>query len=282
MMVDTPHNRTHYSVKYSLEEPILPVSIRLTGFGAFFLTNTPLPKHHTRLVLSHLRPGLYGIKQTKKKLSIPELESKSEAIVLIPRRELTQRAKSQKGTTASIGERRYVLITFYPFKDATLRQKANRLVWQTPLIRIRPGLMITPHIRISRFRHYEGILLRPSEYVQQVVELGKTVWYAPKLQLLKPTQEQTFETLIQNMFEERAEFIIRSSNKLLHEAKESSNRPGWTKSARQQLNLLRKRLRQIRVQSAFFQREFGFDYLPIVTRTAAKVSRIRQKILLNV
>jgi hypothetical protein len=278
-MVEAPHNETHYSVNYSLEESLLPASVRLTGFRAFYLTKTPITTHQTRLVLSHLRPGLYGVKQIKKKFKILELESKSEAIVLIPRRELTQQVKSQKGTTASIGERRYVLITFYPFKDATLRQKANRLVWQTPLIRIRPGLIITPHIRISRFRHYNGILLRPSEYVQQLVELGKTVWYAPKLQLLKPNQERTLEKLIQNMFEERAEFIIKSSNKLIHEAKKSSSQPGWTKSASQQLNRLRNRLRHIRAQSTFFQREFGLDYLPIVTRAAAKVSRIRQKVL---
>ncbi len=278
-MVDAAHNEPHNSLNYSLEESIQPASVRLIGFGAFILTKTPIPKHHNKLVLSHLRPGLYGVKQTKMRLSIPELESKSEDIVLIPRRELTQRVKSQKGTTAGIGERRYVLITFYPFKEATLRQNTNRLVWKTPLIRIRPGLMISPHIRISRFRRYEGILLRPSEYVQQVVELGKTVWYAPKLQLLNPNQERTFEILIQNMFEERAKFISRLCIKLLKEAQEFSNQPGWARSARHKLNLLRKLLRQIRAKSAFFQREFGFDYLSIVTRAAAKVSRVRQKVL---
>jgi hypothetical protein len=279
-MVDSSHNKTTNQTRYQLEEPVSPASIRLTGFRAFLLTKTTITKQKTRQVLRPLRPGLFGVKNTKRKFSIPELDSKSEVIILIPRREVTQRVKSQKGTTTSIGDRRYVLITFYPFKDDTLRQKVNRLIWQTPLIRIQPGLMITPHIRISRFKPYEGILLRPSEYVQRVVELGKTVWYAPKLQLLKPNQEQTFEKLIQNMFEERAEFIIGSSNKLLKEARASINQPGWTKSARQRLNLLRNRLRQIRAQSAFFQREFGFNYQTIVTRTAAKVSRVRQKVLL--
>jgi hypothetical protein len=273
------HDKNTEAVSFQLVDPFQPVSIRLTGFGLFLLKKTTIPKLTTRLTLSPLRPGLYGVKHTKKKLSIPELDSKSEVFILIPRREVTQRAKSQKGTTTSIGERRYVLITFYPFKDASLRQKANRLAWKTPLIRIRPGLVIAPHIRISRFRHYEGVLLRPSEYVQQMVELGKTVWYAPKLQLLGPTQERTFEKLIHAMFEERAEFIVRSSSQLLLEAKESSNQPGWMNSARGRLNLLRTRLRQIRTLAVFFQREFGFDNLPIVTRTAAKVSRIRQKVL---
>jgi len=278
-MVDSSYDKTTDPPSYKLEEPLSPASIRLAGFGSFILAKTTIPKQNTRLALSPLRPGLYGVKQTKK-FSIPELDTKSEVIVLIPRREVTQRTKSQKGTTASIGDRRYVLITFHPFKDATFRQKTNRLVWQTPLIRFRPGLMIAPHIRISRFRPYEGVLFRPSEFVQRVVELGKTVWYAPKLQLLKPKQEQTFEKLIRDMFEERAEFIIKSSNKLLKEAKELINQPGWTKSTRQHLNLLRNRLRQIRAQSAFFQHEFGFNYQPIVARTAAKVSRVRQKVLL--
>jgi hypothetical protein len=279
IMVDMHRNETPISVNYFLEEANRPDSIKLTGFGAFFLTKTTIPKHHMTSLLTPLRPGLFGVRQIRKHFSIPELDSKSEAIILIPRREVTKRAKSQKGTTTSIGDRRYVLITFHPFRDPSLRQRANRLVWQTPLIRIRPGLMVAPHIQISRFKQYEGMLLRPSEYVRQMVELGKTVWYAPKLQLLNPNQERTFEKLIQNMFEERAEFITRSSNKLLKEAKESSNQPLWTKSCKQQLNLLRKRLRQIRAQSAFFSREFGFNYVSIVTRTAAKVSRVRQKVL---
>jgi len=278
-MLDSSKNKTTDKASYLLKEPTFPASIRLAGFRAFMLTKTTINKHKSKQILSPIRPGLFGIKYTKSKFSISKIGSKSEVITLIPRREVTQRAKSQKGTIASIGDRRYVLITFHPFKDTTLRQKANRLVWQTPLIRIRPGLMITPHIRISRFRLYQGILLRPSEYVRQMVELGKTVWYAPKLQLLNPNQERIFEKLIQNMFEERAEFITRSGNKLLKEAKDSSNQPLWAKFCKQQLNLLRKRLRQIRAQSAFFHREFGFDYLPIVTRTAAKVSRVRQKVL---
>ncbi len=277
--MDSSHNKTTDHVSYHLEEQVSPASIRLTGFSTFLLTKTTISKHKSRHALSPLRPGLFGVKYTKRKFSIPEIISNSEAIILIPRREVTQRARSQKGTRVSIGERRYVLITFHPFKDATLRQKVNRLVWQTPLIRIRPGLMITPHIRITRFRPYEGTLLRPSEYVQRVVELGKTVWYAPKLQLLNPNQERTFEKLIQDMFEERAEFIKRLGNKLLKEAKESSNVPGWAKVSRQRLNLLRNRLRQIRAQSTFFQREFGFNFQPIVNRTATKVSRVRQKVL---
>jgi hypothetical protein len=278
-MMDNLQNESTLSINYVLKEPKQPGSVRLTGFGAFFLTETTSSEHSTRQALSPLRPGLFGIKQSKKKLSSVDLDAKSEFIVLIPRREVTQRTRSQKGITAQISERRYVLITFHPFKDATLRQKANRLVWKTPLIRIRPGLMVSPHIRISRFRRYEGILLRPSKYVQQVVELGKTVWYAPKLQLLNSNQERTFEILIQNMFEERAEFISRSCNKLLKDAKEFSNQPGWIRSAGHQLNLLRNLLRLIRAKSAFFQREFGFDYHPIITRAATRVSRVRQKVL---
>jgi hypothetical protein len=280
-MVDSSHNKTINQTDYQLEEQVSPASKRLTGFRAFLLFKTTITKYKTRPVIIPLRPGLFGLKNMKKNFSIHDLASESEAIILIPRREVTQRVKSQKGTTSSIGDRRYVLITFNPFRDDTLRQKANRLVWKTPLIRIRPGLMITPHIRVSRFRKYERILLRPSEYVQQLIELGKTVWYAPKLQLMKPNQEQTLKKLIQEIFEERSEFIIRSSDKLLKEAMESSNQPGWTKLARQQLNLLRNRLRLIRAQSAFFQREFGFNFQPIVTRTAAKVSRVKQKVLID-
>jgi len=271
-------NNTTSVDSYSLKEPHHPTSIVLKEFSAFFLTKTTIPKLGSKQGLNLLRPGLYGL-QRGKRSEFTEQARKFEDIILIPGREVTQRAKSAKGTKTSITDRRYVLLTFYPFKDAALRQKANRLAWRTPLIPIRPGLLMSPHIRAIRFRQYEKVLLRPSEYVRRMIDLGKTIWYAPKLKLLRVNQEHLLEGWIQETFEERAAFILNSCKTLLQEANPASTQSSSIKKMKLKLSLLRKRLQQIRAQSLYFGREFGFDYSPLIHRVAAKLSRVHQKVV---
>ena len=263
---------------YHLQEPDQPTTIALKEFSTFFLTKTTLSEFRSEKELDFLRPGLYGIQRVKGSTSFKQI-AKIEGLILIPGREVTQREKSLKGITSKVTDRRYVLLTFHPFKDATLRQRANRLAWRTPLIPIRPGLLISPHTRASRFRAYEKILLRPSEYIRRIVDLGKTVWYAPKLKLLQINQEHLIEKWIQETFEERAAFILNRCNTLLQESKANSTQSHSNKQVNQKLSLLRKRLQQIRAQSFYFEREVGFDHSPIVHRVAAKVSRVRHKLM---
>jgi hypothetical protein len=276
--METSTSNTASVDNYSLKEPPHPTSIALKEFSAFFITTTTLPKLGSKKGLDLLRPGLYGF-QREKRSEITEHAAEFEGVILIPGREVTQRSKSLKGTKASITDRRYVLVTFYPFKEATLRQKANRLAWRIPLIPIRPGLLISPHIRAIRFRQYEKVLLRPSEYVRRMIDLGKTIWYAPKLKLLRVNQEQILEGWIKETFEERAAFILNSCKTLLQEAKADSPQSSSNKKTKRKLSLLRKRLQQMRAQSLFFDREFGFDYSSLIQRVAAKLSRVRQKVM---
>jgi hypothetical protein len=276
--METSTNKTTTIGSYYLKEHHHPTSIALKEFSAFFLTKTRLPKGGFERELDLLRPGLYGL-QRGIRSEIVEQAVHFETVILIPGREVTQQAKSLKGTKASIADRRYLLLTFHPFKDATLRQKANRLTWRTALIPIRPGLLIAPHTRVSRFRAYEKVLLRPSDYVRRMVDLGKTVWYAPKLKLLRVHQEQLLEGWIQETFEERAAFILNGCKTLFQEAKALSTQSSSNKQVNQKLSLLRKRVQQIRAQSLYFKREFGFDYSPLIHRVAAKLSRVRQKVM---
>jgi len=266
----------------TLSKPAEPARILLQGFSAFYVAKSApqIPDQPRNYSLKPLRRGLYGLSRTANpSLPIPQPISPT-VLTLVPRRTVTRVARSHRRTPHP-AIRRFVLIAYTPLHDPAQRQTARRLAWRTPLIRLRPGLLLAPQIRAARFRPYQPGLLRPSEYVRRLVEMGATAWYAPRLELPNDMSKEIFQRLVRRTFEERAKGIIKASRHLYKDAGHWQDIPNWPAHSKQRLTTIRMRLRRLRALMRFFALEFEMDFRYAVARAAAAVSRVRLQLRLS-
>ena len=248
---------------------------QLEGFNAFCVAtrgaaNLPCREEYKTYPLQPRLHGLVWNRCTTR----PSLPSTPGMVLLIPRRDVP-RITNGMNAYAKLLARRYVLVAFVAPSGAAFRQRVSRLAWRTPLIRLGRGLVLLPQVRTIRFRPYRPILLRPSEYVRGLADLGAAVWYAPRLQVYDMCSEVTVRELAQHTTMQRAERLVKASRVLLRDAREVGEKTHPLRLLRRRLAWLRARLALLRLQVQFFNREFGMDFRQAVTRAAAAVSRTR-------
>jgi hypothetical protein len=252
-----------------------PQSIRLNGFSAFYLTNKPsqitfqgeLPQVYS------LRPGIFAIVRPNNSYNQIPIPNESDIMTLIPRRDIS---KIQQ--PSQISSRRFVLIMYNPFKDELNRQKTSRLYQRTPLIRIRPGVVLAPQIRSTRFRPYQKVLLRPGEYVQKLIELGTYVWYASRLELHHTTSEVLIKQLLFTTIDNRVQRIITACRQLYTELRNSSKNTKPINDFTQRFTRIRHRVKYLRWQALFFKKEFNIDFQSKSARAYAATSHVYQQL----
>ncbi len=249
-----------------------PSSIPLRGFSTFYLASTlpAIPPHRSHQLVV-LRPNLYGLLRLQGIQSRILIPPDPNVITMVPRRDIT-RIKSSGRTPQQDSNRRYVIITHRPFKDAAHRQKASRLAIRLPSIRIKPGLVLVPQIKTSRFQEYP-LLLRPSEYAREIVQLGATVWYASRLEAY--ASETLIDQMIEDAFITRSQRIVATCKQLYRDLRGSSPPQKTTLEVKEQLASIRFRLKVLRAQGRFFARECGLDVKFTASRAAAAMSRLR-------
>jgi hypothetical protein len=265
-----------------LFKPAEPARILLRGFSAFYVAKSmpQIPDQPRNYRLKPLRRGLYGLSRTTNSAQpIPQPISPT-VLTLVPRRTVTSVSRSRRRTPRP-AIRRFVLIAYTPLNDPTQRQTARRLAWRTPIIRLKPGLLLAPQIRAARFRSYQPALLRPGEYVRRLVEMGATAWYAPRLELPNDMSKEIFHRLVRRTFEERAKGIIKACRHLYREAAHWREIPNWPAYSKQRLVTIRMRLRRLRALMRFFAREFEMDFGYATARAAAAASRVRLRLKLS-
>ncbi len=263
----------------NLAELRKPQSISLNGLAALYLTKDhsqpTFPDEKPKIVVFH--SGVFGIVRQNNSFTRIPIPTEADIITLIPRRDISKIHTTSR-TLAQISTRRFVLIIYNPFKDQQKRKKVSRLIQRTPLIRIKPGLVLAPQIRATRFRPYQKNLLRPSEFVQKLVELGASVWYASRLELSHKHYEELIEQLLLRTINVRVQRIVTACRQLYTKLRNRTNENKSLTEFKRRLTRIRHRARHLRWQALFFKKEFGFDFQFKAARAYAAVSRVYQQL----
>jgi len=277
-MTSIPEDGVICSTSENLAE-LRPETARLLkGFSKIFIarkSEKKLPPIQSGIV--RLRPGLYAQQRQKKTNPFIPVLDNSDVLTFIPRREITQLVKNDPSTPKE-SLRRYILVLFHPPKNEFQRRTFSRLVHRTPLIRIRPGIILLPQIRTKRVRLYSPALLRPSQFISQIIELGAPVWYAPRLELIGESADDVISELVRAHLEKRAQRIVDSCRLLFKELTNCSGDNTQAKMFKKPFLRLRSKLHLLRKQSQFFQNEFGINITTLVNRVASAITRVHHKL----
>jgi hypothetical protein len=254
---------------------------QLKGYACFYLSQNPtqLTFPNTSSEIVNLRPGLYAAKRHNT-LQWP-LPSPNESGVLVftPRRDTTKRPQKTKPGTSTVLQR-FVLILYKPFKSEFKRKQLSRLFSRTPLIRFRPGITLAPQIRTGRFQPYQKALLRPSQFIFRLLELGSATHYASRLELDTSILDEKLEVLIHKMFDKRVQRIVNACRTLYTECGPPSTEKKPITQYLKRFKRIRHQLVLLRWQSKFFKDELGIDIQRGVIRVASAVHRVHKRLQL--
>lgn len=257
-----------------------PAPVQLKGFSTYYLSKKPgvITATDIKNGIKKLRPGLFARIRQKTYKEI-EISNPSEVLILKPRRNSTN-LQNVAMNDIQTSPRRFVLIIHNSFKTELQRKHFSQLVEQSPLIRVRPGILLAPQIPVGRFRRYEGVLLRPSKFIFKVTELGSPVWFVPRLEAFHPLSDTRITRLIHSTFNKRVVRIIKACHQLHIDLKTNSPLNNSKDMYKKRFNQIRRRLRFLRWQSRFFKHEFGIDIAVNLNRAILAVSRVHQRLKL--
>ncbi len=251
----------------------------LKGFSVYYLTKNTIAslllKKDSSLI--QLRQGLFAKTRTKNSTTPVSFVTISGVLPLVPRRNTTKLHEIEQQEPKRM-RRRFVLIIHTPFKTELQRKHFSRSIERTPIIKIRPGLLLAPQISSSHYRTYEQILRRPSKFIAKLTELGSPVWYVPRVELFHPRASEIIVNLVQGTFKQRVRRIIRTCVKLYRELKELSEMKKPLIHYQNRLTGIKKRLRYLRWQSRFFKREFGIELHTIVNKAISAFNRVHKQL----
>jgi hypothetical protein len=254
---------------------------QLKGYACYYLSPnlTQLTFPNTSSEIVNLRPGLYATKRQNTlhwPLPVPD---ESGVLVLTPRRDSTKKPRKTTQVTSTLPQR-FVLILYKPFKSEFKRKQLSRLFTRTPLIRIRPGIALAPQIRTGRFQLYQKNLLRPSQFIFRLLELGSPTHYASRLELDTSILDEKLESLIHQMFEKRIQRLVNACRMLYTECGPPSTENKPLAKYLKRIKRIRQQLHFLRWQSKFFKEELGVDNERGVIRVASAVHRVHKRLQL--
>ena len=278
-MTSIPKDVVLSSSSERLAERISGTALKLKGFSCFFVTkSTQLKSPTADSGIISIRPGLYGKRRQSKSVPYKPVINNSELLTFKPRRDTTSLGKT--GSSEMGNPRRYLMVAFNPLSTVNQRKALSRIFHRTPLIRLRPGIVLLPQIRTRRVRLYSPALLRPSEFISRLLELGADVWYAPRLELLNPAGDELLTELIRSHLQIRGQRIITGCRSLFTQLKIESKGNNQVKRFNLLFVTLRAQMRLFRKQAQFFQNEFGIVFSPLANRVASAVTRVGQRLSL--
>ena len=202
----------------------------------------------------------------------------SDLLTFIPRRDTTSLGKTDSAATGN--SRRYLLVAYNPLSTTSQRKAVSRIFQRTPLIRLKPGIVLLPQIRTRRFRLYSPSLLRPSEFISRILELGADVCYASRLELVNPTGDELLIKLVRSQLQIRSQRIITGCRSLYTQLKAEPKRCNHVNRFNMIFVRLRSQMRLFRKQTQFFQNEFGIVFSHLANRVASAVTRVGHRLSL--
>ncbi len=253
----------------------------LKGYSCFYLSPNlaQLTFPNTSNEIVRLRPGVYGSKRQNNSHWALLLPNESGVLVFKPRRDSTKKPRKIKKEVSKVPQR-FVLILYKPFKSEFKRKELSRLIARTPLIRIKPGIVLAPQIRTGRFQLYQKVLLRPSQFIFRLLELGSPTQYASRLELFNSVFTEEIETLIHQMFEKRVQRLVNACRMLYTECGPPSTEKKPIIQYKKRFKRLRQQLHFLRWQSKFFKEELDIDIQRGVIRAASAVHRVHKRLQL--
>ncbi|MFX1510390.1 MAG: hypothetical protein ACFFBR_08815 [Promethearchaeota archaeon] len=276
-MTSIPKDGVLSSSSERLAEPTIGSAMKLKGFSRFFIAKSI---HQNALTdnpsLIQIRHGLYGIKRQPTITPFRLTLENTDCLTFIPRRDNTILARTQ--TTSQGNSRRYLMVLFNPLQTEFQRKALSRIFHRTPLIRLRPGIVLLPQIRTRRVRLYSPSLLRPSEFISRLLELGAEVLYAPRLELVHSSGDRIIVEVIQSNLTNRAQRIVKACRSLFMRLSTVQKENGQTKQFSNQFRRLRSQMRLFRKQVQFFHNEFGIDLSNLVNRVASAITRVHHRL----
>ncbi|MDO8124587.1 MAG: hypothetical protein Q6364_09445 [Candidatus Hermodarchaeota archaeon] len=254
---------------------------QLKGYACYYLSPNlaQLTFPNTSNEIVNLRPGLYAAKRHNTLQWPLQLPNESGVLVLTPRRDSTKKPRKTTKVASTLLQR-FVLILYKPFKSEFKRKQLSRLFTRTPLVRIRPGIVLAPQIRTGRFQLYQKVLLRPSQFIFRLVELGSPTQYASRLELDTSILDEKLETLIHKMFEKRVQRLVNACRILYSECGPPSTENKPITQYLKRFKRIRQQLLLLRWQSKFFKEELGVDIQRGLIRVASAVHRVHKRLQL--
>jgi hypothetical protein len=276
-MTSTPKDGVLSSSSERLAEPTYAHATKLKGFSRYYVITKSEPNTLTNYpILIKIRPGLYGKVRQPKSHPFDSTPQNNDYLTFIPRRDTTSLGRTESSLQGN--SRRYLMVIFNLLPTEFQRKALSRLFHRTPLIRLRPGVVLLPQIRTRRVRLYSPALHRPSEFISHLIELGAEVRYAPRLELIHPSGDQVIVDLIRSNLTNRAQRIVKACRSLFMRMKARSNEPGEIKQFNRQFRRLRSQMRLFRKQAQFFQNEFGIDLSTLVNRVASAITKVYHRL----
>ncbi len=277
-MTSIPKDGVIYSNTEHLVELRPKGAILLRGFSKLFIAKKIEKKSPTtQSNVICLRPGVFAKIKQKKFEKYTHIFHNSNLLTFVPRRDITKITRNTSNSFVT-NPRRYIIVLYDPVKNALQRRALSRLVQRTPMIRIRSGVILLPQIRTKRIRLYSTSLIRPSEFLSRIIELGARVWYAPRLELLGANADEIISQLIQSNIEKRAQRIVDKCRSIYLEIKNSQTKHNQSQSYKMALLRLQLQLKLLRKVTQFFRNEFGMDYTKIASRVALAITRVHQQL----
>ncbi|MFX1405296.1 MAG: hypothetical protein ACFE9D_12630 [Promethearchaeota archaeon] len=277
-MTSVPKDGVIYSTSERLAEQGATAAQQLKGYSRIFiLLKNSVAAFQNQPGIIQLRPKVYARIRSNNATRFTPVRGSSDVLIFIPRRDITK-TKRTEVTVTKEKLRRYILVVYDPVKHEFQRRKLSRLFHRTPLIRIKPGIVLLPQIRTKRVRQYVPALFRPSEFLSRLVDLSESVEYAPRLELIGSDTHRLISQLVQSQFENRAKRIINGCRALFQELKSINNDACISTQFKKSFQRLRTQLRLLRKQAQFFNNEFGIDLTPFVNRVASAVTRVRNRL----
>ncbi|MFX1564713.1 MAG: hypothetical protein ACFFCH_01860 [Promethearchaeota archaeon] len=276
-MTSIPKDGVLSSSSERLAEPSFGAAMKLKGFSHFLVAKrNSLNLFNDESTLVYIRPGLYAKPRQPKSKPQTSLFATSDLLTFIPRRDTTSLGKNE--TIVPGSARRYLMVVFTPLRTEFQRKGLSRIFHRTPLIRLRPGIVLLPQIRTRRVRLYSPALLRPSEFISRLLELGAEVQYAPRLELVHSSSDQAILELIRSNQTNRAQRLIKTCRNLFNQIKAEPRENGNQRKFIHQFHRLRSQMRLFRKQAQFFQNEFRIDLSDLVNRVASAVTKVNHRL----
>jgi hypothetical protein len=205
--------------------------------------------------IERLGDGVYFIHGTKQ---LPTDILKDAAYIVFKR--VNDIPRIRKGAKES--EKTFTLI-HYRFNSPTAKQKktAERLRMRTPSIRLRPGVLLFPHLRFKDDRYFfskesGSTSMNSKMFVEHIVELGASVNRWTKLRPMTQSNREILRIIAQTTFEKRAESLEVRIQSLISEARARSLP---LKELKRRLSILFRILKSMKSNQELIQLVWGFD-----------------------
>ncbi|MFX0169766.1 MAG: hypothetical protein ACFE89_10475 [Candidatus Hodarchaeota archaeon] len=251
----------------------------LRGFSAYLVAKnkriSTILKEDPNLI--QLKRGLFARNRSNNGKAWMSYVNTSGILLLIPRRDITKLSVTAQDELGGM-RRRFVLIIHNSLQTELLRKQFSRILERTPVIRVRPGLLLAPQIPTSRYRKYEGVLQRPSKLLTKLASLGSPVWYVPRVEIIHPKAHEVIEGFMRTTIEHRARRIVQMCKKLYIDLKQPPEGLTHPTVVQKRLNRIKRHLRYLRWQSRFFKEELGMDLQMLVNRALSAASRVQKQV----